>query len=158
MTKHEMVFGMIGRETEIDVRNLITFSIRTKIHKNIWIQYATMEQAIESTVRQAKREIRKNIMRMYHKAVSENNLPKFRDDYKNCQKVLQHVKMAQFILVILFLYKSPFLFFPKVFLSLDNLTDNFFAFVNLNCFVYNCLKRFQCYMKDCIVLQCKVSM
>ena len=26
MTKHEMVFGMIGKETEIDVRNLITFS------------------------------------------------------------------------------------------------------------------------------------
>ena len=46
-----------------------------------------MEQAIESIVRQAKREIRKNIMRMYHKAVFENNLPKFRDDYKNCQKV-----------------------------------------------------------------------
>ena len=45
MTKHEMVFGMIGRETEIDVRNLITFSIRGKIRKNIWIQYATMEQA-----------------------------------------------------------------------------------------------------------------
>ena len=46
-----------------------------------------MEQAIESIVRQAKREIRKNIMRMYHKAVFESNLPKFRDDYKNCQKV-----------------------------------------------------------------------
>ena len=51
------------------------------------IQYATMEQATESVVRQAKREIRKNIMRMYHKAVFESNLPKFRDDYKNCQKV-----------------------------------------------------------------------
>ena len=25
MTKHEMIFGMIGRKTEIDVRNLITF-------------------------------------------------------------------------------------------------------------------------------------
>ena len=87
MTKHEVVFGMIGRETVIDVRNLITFSIRSKIHKNIWIQYATMEQAIESILKQAKREIRKNIMRMYHKAVFENNLPKFRDDYKNCQKV-----------------------------------------------------------------------
>ena len=87
MTKHEMVFGMIGRETEVDVRNLITFSIRSKIHKNIRIQYATMEQAIESIVRQAKREIRKNIMRMYYKAVFESNLPKFRDDYKNCQKV-----------------------------------------------------------------------
>ena len=62
MTKHEMVFGMIGRETGINVRNLITFWIRSKIHKNIWIQYATMEQAIESIVRQAKREIRKNIM------------------------------------------------------------------------------------------------
>ena len=52
-----------------------------------WIQYATMEQAIESIVRQAKREITKNILRMYCKAVFENNLPKFRDDYKNCQKV-----------------------------------------------------------------------
>ena len=87
MTKHEMVFCMIGRETEIDVKNLITFSIRSKVHKNIWIQYATMEQAIESTVTQAKREIRKNVMRMYHKAVFESNSPKFRDDYKNCQKV-----------------------------------------------------------------------
>ena len=87
MTKHEMVFGMIGRETETDARNLITFSIRSKIHKNIWVQYDTMEQAIESIVRQAKREIRKNIMRMYHKAVSENNVPEFSDDYKNCQKV-----------------------------------------------------------------------
>ena len=87
MTKHEMIFGMIGGETEIDVRNLITFSIWSKIHKNIWMQYATMEQAIESIVRQAKREIRKNIMRMYHKSVFENNLPKFRDDYQNCQKV-----------------------------------------------------------------------
>ena len=46
-----------------------------------------MKQAIESIVRQAKREIRKNIMRMYYKAVFENNLPNFRDDYKNCQKV-----------------------------------------------------------------------
>ena len=84
MTKHEMIFGLIGRETEVDVRNLITFLIRSKIHKNIWMQYATMEQAIESIVRQAKREIRKNIMRMYHKAVFENNLPNLRDDYKNC--------------------------------------------------------------------------
>ena len=25
MTKHEMVFGLIGRETEVDVKNLITF-------------------------------------------------------------------------------------------------------------------------------------
>ena len=87
MTKHEMVFGMIGRETKIDVRNLITLSIRSKIHKNIWIQHAKMEQAIESIVRQKKREIRKNIMRMYHKAVFESNLPKFRDYYKNCQTV-----------------------------------------------------------------------
>ena len=59
MTKQEMVFGMIGRETEIDIRNLITFSIRSKIHKNIWIQYATMEQARESIVRQAKRKLGK---------------------------------------------------------------------------------------------------
>ena len=86
-TKHEMVFGMIGRETEIDVRNLITFSIRSKIHNDIWVQYATMEQDIESIVRQAKKEIRNNIMRMHHKAVFESNLPKFRDDYKNCQTV-----------------------------------------------------------------------
>ena len=85
MTKHEMVFGMIGRETETDVRNFITFSIKSKTDKNVWIQYATMEQAVESIVRQAKREIKKNIMKMYHKAVFENNLPKFRDDYKNCQ-------------------------------------------------------------------------
>ena len=82
-----MVFGTTGRETEIDVRNLITFSIRSKIHKNIWIQYATIEQAIESIVRQAKKEIRINIMRMYHKAGFENDLPKFRDDYTNCQNV-----------------------------------------------------------------------
>ena len=87
MTKHEMVFGMIERETEIDFRNLITFPIRSKVHKNIWIKYATMEQAIESIVMQAKREIRKNMVRMYHKAVFENSLPKFRDDYKYCQKV-----------------------------------------------------------------------
>ena len=46
-----------------------------------------MEQAIESIVRQAEREIRKNIMRMYHKAVFENNSPHFRDDYENCQNV-----------------------------------------------------------------------
>ena len=140
MTIHEMVFGTIGRETEIDVRNLITFSIRSKIHKNIWIQYAAMEQAIESIVRQAKREIRKNIMQMYHKAVFENNLSKFKDDYKNCQNWSSHYgKMAQFILVILFLYKSPFLFFPNVFLSLDNLTNNvFLKLVILNCFVYIC--------------------
>ena len=78
---------MIGREKEIDVKNLITFSIRSKIHKNIWVQYATVEHAIESIVRQAKREIRKNIMRMYYKAVFENNLIKFRDDYRNCQSV-----------------------------------------------------------------------
>ena len=26
-------------------------------------------------------------MRMYHKAVFESNLPKFRDDHKNCQTV-----------------------------------------------------------------------
>ena len=82
---------MRGREKEINVRNLITVSIRSKIHKNIWIQYATMEQAIESTVRQAKREIRKNIMRMYNKAVFENNLPQFRDDYKRLSECLHTV-------------------------------------------------------------------
>ena len=87
MTKYKMVFGMIGREAETDVRNLITFSIRSKIHKNIWIQYAIMKQTIESIVRQERREIRKNLMRMYHKAVFESNLPKFRGDYKNCQTV-----------------------------------------------------------------------
>ena len=123
MTKHEMVFGMIGRETETDVRNLITVSIKSKIHKNIWIQYATMEQAMESIVRQAKREIRKNRMRMYHKAVFESNLPKFRDDYKNCQTVFTLDENGQFI--FLFLYKSPFLFFPNVCFSLNNLTYNF---------------------------------
>ena len=67
--------------------NSITFSIWSKIHKNIWVQYATMEQATESIVRQARREIKKNIMRRYHQVVFENKLPKFRDDYKSCQNV-----------------------------------------------------------------------
>ena len=40
---------------------------------------------------------------------------------------LHYVKMAQFILVILFLYKSPFIFLP--------------ALVNLNCFVYIFVKK-----------------
>ena len=82
-----------------------------------------MEKAIERIVRQAKREIRENIMRIYLKAVFENNLPSLGMIIKIVRMSLHYVKMAQFILVILFLYKSPFLFFPNAFLSLGNLND-----------------------------------
>ena len=82
-----------------------------------------MKKAIESIVRQAKRKIRKNIMRMYHNDVFENNLSSLGMIRKIARMSLHYVKMAQFILVILFLYKSLFLFFPDVFLSLGNLNN-----------------------------------
>ena len=39
---------------------------------------------------------------MYHKAVFESSLPKFRDDYKNCQKVFTLCEKAQFLAIVLF--------------------------------------------------------